>query len=83
MVFYCKLVGFNLTKNTPTKGNTVIEIYFGKETATVNGEEITLLSPAFIETDRTYCPVRFICESLGADVDWDEENRVVTVTKSD
>lgn len=66
---------------TITKDETVIEIYIGKETATVNGEEITLLSPAFIETDRTYCPVRFICESLGADVDWDEENRVVTITK--
>ncbi len=66
---------------TITKDENVIEIYIGKETATVNGEEITLLSPAFIENDRTYCPVRFICESLGADVDWDGENRVVTVTK--
>ena len=49
--------------------------------AYVNGEPIYLDSPAFLRNSRTYTPVRFICESLGAKVDWDDAKQQVIITK--
>ena len=64
-----------------TKDDMKIEIYIGSDKAYVNGEEVTLDSPAFIENDRTYTPVRFIAETLGVTVDWDEATQQVIITK--
>lgn len=64
---------------TITKGETVIVITIGSDKATVNGEEVALDSPAFIENDRTYTPVRFIAEALGATVEWDDATKTVTI----
>lgn len=38
-------------------------------------------SPAFIENGRTYLPVRFVSESLGAKVEWDSATHTVIITK--
>ena len=57
-----------------------ILIYIDSDIAYVNGKEIKLDSPAFIENDRTYTPLRFISENLGADVDWNVENQMITIT---
>ena len=46
-----------------------------------NSKEIALDSPAFIENNRTYLPVRFIVENLGAKVEWVAETRQIIVTK--
>lgn len=67
---------------TVTKDDTIIIITIGSDKATVNGEEKTLDSPAFIENDRTYTPIRFISENLGAKVDWNEENQEIIITKN-
>ena len=56
-------------------------INIGSDTAYVNGEAVTLDSPAFIENNRTYTPVRFIAENLGADVLWDGENQRVILER--
>ena len=45
------------------------------------GKEIKLDSPAFIENDRTYTPIRFISENLGASVEWVEKDQKVIITK--
>lgn len=58
-----------------------ILITIDSDIALVNGEEVKLDSPAFIENDRTYTPLRFISENLGAKVDWNEEQQKVTITK--
>ena len=68
-------------KVTITKGNIVIIIYINSDKAYVNNEEITLDSPAFVENDRTYTPLRFISENLGASVEWFEEAQQVVITK--
>ena len=62
--------------------DVTIEIYIDSDKALVNGEIVELDSPAFIENDRTYTPVRFIAETLGVTVDWDEETRQVIITKA-
>lgn len=58
-----------------------ILITIDSDIALVNGKEVKLDSPAFIENDRTYTPLRFISENLGAKVDWNEEQQKVTITK--
>ncbi len=70
-------------KNLKTGEDVTIIITIDKATATVNGGEINLDSPAFIRNDRTYTPVRFIAEQLGADVNWDENERNVIITLPD
>ena len=68
-------------KVTITRENTVIEIFIGWTKAYINGKETQLDSPAFIENERTYTPVRFIAEALSAQVDWNEASNQVTITK--
>ena len=65
---------------TIRKDDVVIRIFIGKDIAKVNGKDVTLDAPAFIENDRTYTPVRFIVENLGAAVDWDDAAKRVTIT---
>lgn len=67
---------------TITSEATTLEIVIGKATAKVNGEETALDAPAFIESSRTYLPVRFVAESLGATVGWDGATSTVTLTKA-
>lgn len=68
-------------KNLKTDENVTILITIGAATAKVNGKEIKLDSPAFIENDRTYAPIRFISENLGASVEWVEKEQKVIITK--
>lgn len=67
-------------KNAKDEDITIL-IYIGSDIAYVNDEQIKLDSPAFIENDRTYTPVRFISERLGASVEWNETDKTVTITK--
>ena len=67
-------------KVTITKENTVIEITIGSNTAVVDGMEVILDSPAFIEKSRTYLPLRFISENLGAEVEWNQELQQIYIT---
>ena len=69
---------------------TDISVKIGKKTAEVTEkiavynqktEDVELDSPAFIENSRTYLPVRFVSEKLGADVQWDPATQTVTITK--
>ena len=66
---------------TVTTDTTKLEITIGATTAKINGTVVTLDSPAFIENSRTYLPVRFVAENLGAEVAWDGATSTATLTK--
>ncbi len=68
-------------KVTITRDDLTIILYIDSDKAYINEEEVILDSPAFIENDRTYTPLRFIAEALGAKVDWVEESQQVVITK--
>ena len=80
-------------KVTITKGTKKISIVIGENTATLqefylDGEAMApqtlpLDSPAFIEDGRTYLPVRFVAENLGATVTWNGDTQTVTITRAD
>ena len=70
--------------------NTTINIKIGEKTAEITKqlntfntktETVELDSPAFIENDRTYLPLRFVAENLGAEVQWDGTTQTITITK--
>lgn len=66
---------------TITSGSTEIKITIGAAEAVVRGEIKILDAPAFIENSRTYLPVRFVAEMLGASVVWDGASSTATITK--
>lgn len=68
-------------KNLKTSEDITILIYIGSDIAYVNGREVKLDSAAFVENDRTYTPIRFISEELGAGVEWIENEQKVVITK--
>lgn len=74
-------VAWNEAEQTVTiaKDDLEIMIYIGQPFATVNGEPVALDAPAFIENDRTYLPIRFVAENLGAEVIWDGAVQTVTI----
>lgn len=49
--------------------------------AVIDGQSVILDTPAIIVKDRTMVPLRFIGESLGAEVFWDNTERKVTITR--
>ncbi|TDA70332.1 MAG: copper amine oxidase N-terminal domain-containing protein [Clostridia bacterium] len=46
----------------------------------VNGREIRPDVPPRLINGRTMVPVRWVAEALGAQVDWDHANNLVTIT---
>ena len=70
------------TKTVTIKGDdTEIILVIDSDKATVNGETYTLDVPARITSDRTFIPLRFVSENMGATVDWNGENRYIAITK--
>lgn len=49
----------------------------------IDGKTIAADPEAFIKNDRTLVPLRVIAEELNADVQWDNENRTVHISKED
>lgn len=57
----------------------VIQVAIGKTKAFINGNETQLQVPAQLISGRTYVPLRFIGESLGADINWDGNEQKITI----
>lgn len=60
-----------------------IQLKIGSRTAVVNGDNVTLDVPAQVIRDHTFVPLRFLGESLGADVGWDPDTRTVRIITRD
>jgi len=63
-----------------TKGDKTITLQIDNTFANVAGNDVTLDVAPQIISSRTMVPVRFISESLGAEVGWDGDTRTVTIT---
>ncbi|MFZ5986236.1 MAG: copper amine oxidase N-terminal domain-containing protein [Bacillota bacterium] len=61
--------------------NRVTSVYLkiGESHAYVNGYKVELDAPAEIKNGRTFLPLRFISENMGAYVVWDGVDRIVTI----
>jgi hypothetical protein len=66
-----------------TRSNNIVELIVDQTVAKRNGQTVTLDVPAQIFEGRTLVPIRFVAESFGDEVIWDNLNRVVRITKGD
>lgn len=67
---------------TSSKDGITISLTVDSITMYVNGNAVTLDSPACIVDGRTLVPVRAISEAYNTDVEWDGNTRTVTITSN-
>lgn len=61
-------------------GNVAIQLTIGSDIALVNGAEVKLDVPAQIIDGRTLVPLRFVSETLGARVAWDDATQTINIS---
>ena len=66
-------------KVTILVGNSTIEMWIDSKNTRVNGSNSTTDVPPAIINGRTMLPLRFVAESLGANVNWDSVNYKITL----
>ncbi|MFC4776856.1 stalk domain-containing protein [Paenibacillus sp. GCM10023252] len=62
------------------KEYTTVALQVGKKEATINGRKVKLDAAAKIKNGNTFVPIRFVAESLYADVKWDAKAKAVRIT---
>jgi len=71
---------------TSTLGTTTVELTIGSNKAQVNGKSVLIDSNAsvvpLIISGRTMLPLRFVTESLGAQVGYQQSTKTITITHS-
>jgi hypothetical protein len=61
-------------------GNKIVYLWIGYAVARVDGNLVAIDAAPRIVNGRAMAPLRFVAESLGADVQWDASSQTVTVT---
>ena len=83
--FVSEALGAEVSWEGSTKTVTIsqrdkeIKIVIGKKDYTINGEKSLMDTEALLKEDRTFVPIRFVSEGLGARVDWDPAVRTVYI----
>jgi len=62
-----------------TLGNDIIRLQIGKDFSSVNWEKFAMDTAPIIDHGRTLVPIRFISETLDAQVLWDGATKTVTI----
>lgn len=65
------------------RGHDDVHLAVGSRIATVDGRRLALDAPPRIVNGSTMVPLRFLGESLGADVRWDNPSRLVAISTQD
>jgi hypothetical protein len=71
------------TPKAEAPGANKVTLFIGQQVAVVDGNASVLDVAPFIKDGRTFVPVRFIAEALGADVKYDAATQTVTATRGD
>ena len=68
---------------TAIKNETTIKMTIGAAEFYINDQQVSLDVPAQIIGGRTLVPVRAVSESLGCNVNWDNDTKTVIITDSE
>lgn len=81
---WCDTVEWDQDKQSVTirQGDKTILLTVGSDQAVVNGVKKKIPAKAMIRNDRTYLPVRWISEQLGAEVHWLDDYYMVDIRKA-
>lgn len=76
------IVEWNASTRTITgrKGEKVVSLQIDNPKARIGNAVVTLAVPPTVINERTMVPTRFVAESLGANVVWDNQTRTVVIT---
>ncbi|QGG47190.1 copper amine oxidase N-terminal domain-containing protein [Heliorestis convoluta] len=66
---------------TIIKGDRIVSVQIGNNVMTVNGTPLTMDVAPEIRDGRTFLPLRFIGQALGADMEWVAETQTVIVNQ--
>ncbi len=72
----------NGTINATGSDGRTVALHIGSTQATINGQPETLDVAPFIISSSTFVPLRFISQALGASVNWDNADHVVSISMS-
>ncbi|MFM1653894.1 stalk domain-containing protein [Brevibacillus sp. B_LB10_24] len=64
---------------TITRDNKTITLYLDKKEAAIGEETVALETAPTIQNGVLYLPLRFICEQLGANVDWQQAGQIIII----
>src|SRR5258708_8261216 len=64
---------------TAIRNDTNIQLAIGSRFAEVNGQRVAMDVPAMVIAGSTYIPLRFVSETLGSDVTWEERTATVFI----
>lgn len=73
-------VVYNAGEINATRGRTTVSLHIGSTQATVDGQQQYVDVAPFIVGASTYVPLRFIAQSLGAVVNYNDSTRVVAIS---
>ncbi|MDD4664270.1 MAG: copper amine oxidase N-terminal domain-containing protein, partial [Caldisericia bacterium] len=59
--------------------NIAIQLDIGSTTAWVNGKAVSLTAAPEIVQSRTFVPLRFVGESMGAQIEWEASAQKITI----
>ena len=65
------------------KNDHIVDVKLNSKSANVNGKKITVDEPPFLYNDKTYVPIRFLSETLGGKVKWNQQAQKVEITLND
>ncbi|GKX31183.1 hypothetical protein SH1V18_36630 [Vallitalea longa] len=65
---------------TITYENKVVKLVINKKEISINNQTQDMDTQAILKDSRTYVPVRFVSEAMGASVEWDNTNSIVSIT---
>lgn len=69
----------NAAANEPTiaAGTNYVVFYLNNNEAFLNGQQVTLDSPATVRKGRTYVPAKFLGDAFGMNVEWQEKTKTI------
>lgn len=63
-----------------TKDDITVEITLGSKTQVINGKHVEMDTTPVIKNNRTLAPARYVAESFGYSVLWNDQNKKVIIT---
>lgn len=67
---------------TVTDKTNAVALTVDSDEVTVNNRMVTLDAVPVVRNDRTYVPLRFVSEALGAEVQWEQSDNTVNITRT-
>lgn len=67
----------------PEPGGSVLKYFIGNTKYTVNGATYTMDTAPLVHEGRTFMPIRFVTDNIGAQTLWSAADQTVTITQAD